>query len=180
MISRSHPVLTFITVTAAVIGTCAGVCTIIEFLQPATPKVPPEPNSPLAEPAPVSQQNLGGSWWIDNTTRETTHDEYVGLKIGYKIFIQMTDYSTFEGSGEKWTENGKEVTGRAHTPIRIEGSIDGDEVSALFWEQGTQRATTGQFLWKRGSSDDQWIGEFLSTAAHSSGPSILYRQKGDK
>ena len=175
MISRSRPVLTFVTVTAAIIGSCAGICTVIQFLRPETPNLPAEPNSPSGEPTPVSQPNLEGSWWIDNTTRETTHDEYIGLKTGYKIFIQMTGSNTFEASGEKWTENGKEVTGRAHTPIKIEGSIDGNIISALFWEKGTQRATTGQFLWKRGSSEDHWVGEFSSTAAHSSGPSVLYQ-----
>jgi len=178
--SRSHPILTFVTLTAAIIGSCAGVCTIIQFLRSETPNLPTEPNSPSGEPTPTSQPSLEGAWWIDNTTRETTHDEYVGLNIGYKIFIHMTDSDIFEASGEKWTENGKEVTGRAHTPIRIEGSIDGNTISALLWEQGTQRATTGQFIWKRRSSDDDWIGEFSSTSAHSSGPSVLYRQEGEK
>lgn len=177
MVSRRQPIWVLITVMAAVIGSLAGVCTVIQFFRSNVTILPTEPNDPSPKPTPSPPSNLQGSWWIYNTISKTTHARYFGLKVGYKVFIRMTGSNNFEGTGEKWTENGKEVTGRAHTPIRIKGSVEANTISALFWEEGTQRGTTGRFHWTRSDTDETWIGEFSSTAASSSGPSVLSRNK---
>lgn len=123
---------------------------------------------PHLDPPP----NINGSWIIETKTTDTSYSAFKNLDLTYTVqFVQ--DGNSFKGSGEKTTENGREVEGKAHTPIRIMGTINGDSIDASFTEEGTVRESHGEFHWKL--SKDSCVGTFLTTAANSKGTSSLSR-----
>ena len=57
----------------------------------------------------------------------------------------------------------------SRTPIRVNGSIEGDQVVATFVEEGMPRPTNGRFTWKLDGQSAALSGTFVSAAANSSG-----------
>ena len=88
--------------------------------------------------------DLTGTWIIRNTVLSTKYTPYQGLTLGYRISFQQTG-TRLIGDGEKWWENEQEVSGKAHTPIHMEGTVEGDNIRATFTEQGARRQTSGYF-----------------------------------
>ncbi len=116
------------------------------------------------------RHDITGSWTIETHTVDTSYSHFKDMDLTYTVqFIQ--DGSNFRGTGEKTTENGREVMGKAHTPIKIIGTIKGDSIDASFTEDGTERESHGEFHWKL--KDGAGAGTFMSTAANSSGSSSL-------
>jgi hypothetical protein len=115
--------------------------------------------------------NLTGEWKIVNTIDSTSYPLYQDMQLGYRIFLQQ-DGKKITGEGEKCWENGKEIPSTAHSPISIEGILDGMVVTATCTEKGARRSTSGSFIWTV-SPDGRIIkGNFTSTAANSRGTSI--------
>jgi len=115
--------------------------------------------------------NLNGEWKIINIVVSTSYSPYQDMQLGYRIFLQQ-DGKKITGKGEKWWENGKEIPSTAHSPIVIEGTLDGMMVTATFTEKGARRITSGSFIWTVSPDGRMLKGSFTSTAANSQGTSI--------
>ena len=53
--------------------------------------------------------NLSGEWFLTHKIEKTTHEIFLGLELGYRIFIQQKNNKQITIVGEKWTENGKDI-----------------------------------------------------------------------
>jgi hypothetical protein len=144
------------TVVAAILGTIASIIAIQDYRD----KHP--------------RYDLSGTWIIENTVEHSSYGPYRGGQITFRIAFTQSG-TDLTGVGEKWTEFGQQVSGRAHAPIRIQGKIDGSRIHATFIEQGVSRETYGDFDWRISDDSGRWVGTFSSTAAASQGPSILKR-----
>ncbi len=121
-----------------------------------------------------SRYNLSGKWIITNTIQSTSFHPYQGLKLGYTVFL--TQHGTdITGTGEKESENGRDLPAGAHSHINITGSINGKKITATFVEEGTERKTEGTFDWTCESKTSALAGTFTSTAADAAGPSVAHR-----
>ena len=114
--------------------------------------------------------NINGTWTVALRVEKTSYNAFRNLELTYTIQIVQSGTS-FSGSGEKTTEAGHELAGKAHTPISLTGTMDGDIIDAEYTENGVDRESHGEFHWKFASG--KWSGTFLSTAADSSGTTFL-------
>lgn len=149
-------------ILAAVAGLIGNLDRIREFLQPS----------------------VEGAWMITNTVEESTFSPYRGLSVTYQVFLTH-DGRQLTGTGEKVMENGKAIPVRAHSPIEIDGGVEGGRVIARFVlkpaPDGAARETRGQFEWH--AMGDGFLsrkatrleGTFSSTGASSRGRSIGVR-----
>ncbi|HKD50475.1 MAG TPA: hypothetical protein VKB90_06745 [Candidatus Acidoferrum sp.] len=121
-----------------------------------------------------SRYDLTGQWTITNTIVSTSYQPYKGLKLGYTVFL--TQHGTdITGTGEKESEDGKDLPSGAHTPIEVNGSISGRKITATFIEKGAKRESEGTFSWTYQAKTKGLAGTFTSTAADTSGPSTASR-----
>ena len=121
-----------------------------------------------------SRYDLTGKWIITNTIQSTSYHPYQGLKLGYTVFL--TQHGTdITGTGEKESENGRDLPVGAHSHVNITGSISGKKIAATFIEEGTERKTEGTFDWTYESGTSSLAGKFTSTAADAAGPSVAHR-----
>ena len=138
----------------------------------------PEVKRVTAEPAThaAKVQDLTGEWQVINTVHQTAYKSFGNMKVGFRLKINQQG-KQFTGRGEKFSENGQTLRANSRTPIRVTGSIDGDNVVATFVEDGRMRKTNGRFVWKLQNGGDQLAGTFVSTAANSSGRSAVTKQQ---
>ena len=136
----------------------------------------PATTTPSVEASPAEVQNLAGEWSIVNTIENSSYPQYLNLRLGYRIVIKQSG-SQFTGEGTKIYENGQEMDTAEQTPIHINGSIDQDTVIASFVEEGLRRTTSGKFVWRLAQNGNQLRGTFVSSAAKSSGSSVVTREK---
>ena len=115
--------------------------------------------------------NLTGEWKLINIVESTSYYLYQDMQLGYRIFLQQ-DGTKVTGKGEKCWENGKEIPSTAHSPIFIEGTLDGMKLTATFTEEGARRITSGSFVWTVSPDGRMLQGSFTHTAANSRGTSI--------
>ena len=136
---------------------------------PASPRVKPDdqPNT--------TAQNLSGKWTIVNTIETTSYQSFKNLKLGFDLSIAQNGTS-FTGRGLKVSENGRTLPVNSRTPIQVKGSINGDRVEAIFYEEGTGRKTNGKFVWRIDSTGRGLTGSFNTTAARSRGKSAATRE----
>ena len=114
--------------------------------------------------------NLTGEWVITNIIETTSFRPYQNLKLEYRIFLKQNEKNV-SGRGEKCKENGRELPSQAHTPIYIDGIIDGKKLTATFNEEGARRTTAGYFVWNISQNGKNLEGNFTSTAADTRGSS---------
>lgn len=117
-----------------------------------------------------SHYDLSGEWTITNTIQSTSYRPYQGLKLGYTVYLTQRG-TDLTGTGEKESEDGKDLGPKGHTPIKITGVIKGREITATFAEEGTKRNSEGTFNWTYQPKSKSLLGTFTSTAADASGPS---------
>lgn len=132
--------------------------------------VPAKPKNDVNQVA----QNLSGKWNVVNTVESTSYGSYKNLKIGFNLSIDQNG-KQFTGSGLKVSENGRTLPANSRTPIQLKGSIEGNQIEATFFEEGTARKTNGRFVWridKAGALN----GTFVSTAARARGKSAARRE----
>ena len=132
---------------------------------PAPVVAQPEPNHDSTFPA----QDLTGKWSVVNTVQKTSYSSFNNMEIGFNLSIEQSGKG-FTGKGEKVSENGRSLPRASRTPIQVQGSIDGDKVEAIFYEQGTTRKTNGRFVWRIDKTGGL-SGTFITNAARSSGKS---------
>jgi hypothetical protein len=119
--------------------------------------------------------NLSGEWFLTHKIEKTTHEIFLGLELGYRIFIQQKNNKQITIVGEKWTENGKDIPTTAQTPIHLEGTLEDNILSLHFTEEGTRRKSSGRATWQV-IDKDTIKGRFVSTAANASGNCWLKRK----
>ena len=124
-----------------------------------------EPNQEPAVPA----QDLTGKWSVVNTVQKSSYSSFNNMEIGFNLSIEQSGKG-FTGKGEKVSENGRSLPEGSRTPIQVQGSINGDRVEAIFYEQGTTRKTNGRFVWRIDKAG-ALSGTFITNAARSSGKS---------
>src|SRR5678816_1966266 len=107
--------------------------------------------------------------------RTTSYQSFKNMKIGFHVSIDQSGTS-FTGSGQKVSENGRPLPVKSRTPIQVEGSINGDRVEATFFEEGTARKTNGRFVWRIDRAGRGLTGSFATTAARSRGKSAATRE----
>jgi len=129
-----------------------------------------------AETAPSRTPNLSGEWILVNTIEQTSYPAFRNLRIGYHLRITQTG-TEFQGEGEKYLENGLEMNPSQRTPIHVNGQVSSDRVSATFVEEGLRRTTTGSFDWSLMRYANELHGTFVSSAAKSSGSSVVTRSR---
>ena len=121
-------------------------------------------------------QDLTGEWHVINTVDQTTYRSFQDMQIGFRLKIEQNG-KDFTATGEKVSENGQPLPARSRTPIRVTGSIDGDNVVATFVEDGRARRTNGRFAWRLQDENAGLTGTFVTGAAKSSGKSAATREQ---
>lgn len=142
-----------------------------ETLFPTREPLPPPTPQLQAQPEP---HDLAGEWRLLNTIESTTYSPFLGLELGYRLFLDQ-DGNRIEGRGEKFWEDGDEVAHTARTPITLSGTISGDSVTATCREEGARRVTTCRFNWLIVGGGTELQGTFTSTAANAQGTSVARR-----
>ena len=132
-------------------------------------------NRPTPEPTPERTADLSGKWNMVNTIESTSYPAYMNLRIGYQLVINQTG-TEFTADGQKVSENGRPMADYERTPIHVTGSVNQSVISATFVEEGLRRTTSGSFEWTI-TDGNQLRGTFVSTAARSSGSSIVTRER---
>lgn len=137
-------------------------------------EVTPEPAQPVAnaEERDANIHDLTGEWRVINTIEKTAYKSFDNMQVGFRLTINQNG-NEFTASGVKFSENGQTLPAAQRTPIRVQGSIEGDKVVATFTEDGRVRRTNGRFVWKLQNGNDSLAGTFVSNAAKSSGRSTL-------
>ena len=144
-------------------------------------EVNPEPAQPVAnaeerdanvEERDTNVHDLTGEWRVINTIEKTAYKSFDNMQVGFRLTINQNG-NEFTASGVKFSENGQTLPAAQRTPIRVQGSIEGDKVVATFTEDGRTRRTNGRFVWKLENGNDSLAGTFVSNAAKSSGRSTL-------
>lgn len=121
-----------------------------------------------------ARYDLSGRWIVENTVEQTSYRPFKNMKSTFTVSFTQNG-TEFTGVGEKSTINGRPVSGRDHTPLKVEGSIEGRKIHATFTETGVERETSGDFDWEISTNGKRCTGNFHSTAAATSGPSIMRR-----
>ena len=133
--------------------------------QPAAqPTQQPETQTTAAVP------DLTGNWTVINTVEQTAYEPYRNMEIGFNVAINQAGRD-FTGTGEKISENGRNLPAAGRTPIQVKGTIDGDKIQATFSENGAVRKTNGRFVWRIDRGSGGLTGTFVSTAARTRGKS---------
>jgi hypothetical protein len=133
-------------------------------------------NRPTPTPTPAKVLSMSGEWNMVNTIERTSYPAYANLRLGYHLVFNQTG-TEFTADGEKISESGRPMADYERTPIHVTGSVDQNSVSATFVEEGLRRKTSGRFEWTLTTDGTQLRGTFSSTAARSSGSSIVTRGK---
>jgi hypothetical protein len=123
----------------------------------------------------VNAHDLAGEWRVINTVENTAYKSYNHMQVGFRLNIKQSG-KDFTATGEKFSENGRNLPQNSRTPIQVTGSIDGDKIVATFVEDGLMRRTNGRFVWKLQSDGTGLTGTFVSTAANSRGKSAAIKQ----
>jgi cytoskeletal protein RodZ len=110
---------------------------------------------------------VAGSWDLATNVESATYKAYHGMRLGYRVRLEQQG-NRITGTGHKWTENGRELAPKARTPIKLEGTAEGQRLTLNFTEQGARRPSNGKFI-LHVTDDGLLRGRFSSTAARSSG-----------
>ena len=173
--SRLVPALLLLLVTAIV---AAAAIALFNRMRRSESTASVAPAAQTSTPANVAQQpdataavpDLNGNWNVVNTVEQTAYEPYRNMEIGFNVAINQAGRD-FTGTGEKISENGRNLNSSGRTAIQVKGTIDGDQVHATFSENGASRKTNGQFVWRIDKGAGGLTGTFVSTAARTSGKS---------
>lgn len=125
--------------------------------------------------AAPAADNLSGLWTLSTLVETSSYSSYEGLQLGYRVRLEQ-DGTRVTGFGEKVMENGTDLSSRARTPIRVQGTIDGERITLTFVERGARRSSTGRFVLHLDDGAGVLRGRFTSDAARSTGRVEARRQ----
>jgi len=131
----------------------------------------------LAQPIqPRAAHNLTGKWQMVDVVESSALPQFEGLRLGFQVFLHQQG-NEISGTGEKWTENGRQLPPGARSLIMIEGSVSGDLLDATFTEVGARRSTTGILRLRIKEKGNRLEGRFACTAADSRGQSTATKAR---
>jgi hypothetical protein len=133
----------------------------------------PEPGAAAIVGTADAADDVSGAWSVTSHVEAATVDAYKNLILGFRLQLEQHG-NRVVGTGYKVSENGAALSARRRTPINVEGTLDGNRLALNFAEQGTRRASAGQFVLDL-SDDGSFRGRFKSDAAHSSGVTVAVR-----
>jgi 1A family penicillin-binding protein len=145
--------------------------------QPAAPQDDARDSRPKVLPPAIYEvgaPDLSGSWALITQIRSTAVPEYRGLRLGYELELEQRG-GRLVGRGRKLSENGRPIAGAARTAIELDGSVQGNEVTLAFREQGTRRSSGGTFRFSVSPDSRGLGGTFDSDAADTSGSAVATR-----
>jgi hypothetical protein len=121
-----------------------------------------------------ASSDLSGWWELTNRIQTSKVGDYVGLRLGYQLKLEQ-DGNRISGRGQKWTEDGRRLSGSARSPIRVSGTIDGDTLTLEFTEQGARRSSGGGFTLHLSADRTALRGSFWSDVAGTTGSTLARR-----
>ena len=116
------------------------------------------------------EHDLTGEWLVVNTFDETAYNKYKGMALGYSLFITQ-DGGRIKCHGEKTTENGVELVGKARVAVEGHGTYADGTVRITFIERGLRRTSNGSFVLTVVDDGRSATGGFSTTVANSKGTS---------
>ncbi|MDC5855959.1 hypothetical protein [Vibrio europaeus] len=117
--------------------------------------------------------DLTGQWGLTLIIENTAYNPYQGLEVGYQVYLNQTN-DKVTGTGEKVTENHKDLPISQRVKIDMEGRLVGSQLDLLFTLYGHKRDTIGQFR-LTSTGDNELKGTFSTTGASASGSVSLTR-----
>jgi hypothetical protein len=118
--------------------------------------------------------DVSGRWLLTNAIETTTHAPYSGMRVRFRVRLEQHGERVV-GRGEKFTVDDRPVPPAQRTPITLEGTIRGREVTLRFVERGSRRTSRGGFHWYVSPDGRRLQGTFESTAAGARGRSHASR-----
>ncbi len=128
----------------------------------------------VVEPEDRETIDLSGWWELTNRIQSSEYEDYVGLRLGYQLKLEQ-DGNRITGRGQKWTENGRSLSGSARSPIRVSGTIDGTTLHLDFTEEGSLRSSHGSFTLHLSADRTALRGSFWSDVAGTTGSTLARR-----
>jgi cytoskeletal protein RodZ len=139
----------------------------------AAPPVTHDPASSTTGATPGNADSVSGAWNITSKVESATLAAYKDLMLGFRLeLLQRGD--RIVGEGHKISENGTPLPARRKTPIKVEGTLEGNRLALDFTEVGARRASGGRFVLYL-AEDGSFRGRFTSDAARSSGGTVAVR-----
>jgi hypothetical protein len=143
--------------------------------------VMPRPAPPSAEEraasttgaTPENADSVSGAWNVTSQVESATIAAYKDLMLGFRLDLEHVG-NRVVGEGHKVSENGAPLPQRRRTPIKVEGTLEGNRLVLDFTEVGARRTSAGHFLLYL-SEDGSFRGRFQSDAAQSSGVTVAVR-----
>lgn len=129
---------------------------------------------PAPAPRRAEHEDLAGWWELETRIRSSAVERYEGLRLGFRVYLRQ-DGDRLTGHGEKIQENGRSLPGARRTPIDLEGSVDGREVTLRFTERGAQRESAGTLRLTLTPDRSTMTGSFRSGAASARGGARMLR-----
>jgi hypothetical protein len=129
---------------------------------------------PRAEEDVDDEPDLSGRWLLTNAIEDTSYGPYAGMRIRFRVRLEQHG-DRIVGHGEKFTVDDKPVPPSQRTPIMLEGSIRGRDVTVSFVERGTRRASHGGFHWRVSPDGKRLQGTLDSSAGNARGRSHASR-----
>ena len=115
--------------------------------------------------------NLVGEWKLNLKINSTSYNTYQGMSVGYKLFLNQNG-KVITGQGEKWLVNNKEIPFNQHSPISMDGTLNGNNLVLSFKLKGSKRETVGAFVLKV-QNQNKLVGTFSTTGANSKGDVVF-------
>jgi len=141
---------------AGIIGVTAGILSILGGLEVYYLK--------------MTTKDFSGQWKITCNIKASSYRLYIGKSTGWKVFFTQTGDKLY-GRGEMTWVDDKEIPFSQHSPITMDGTVDGDEITLNYTISGERRLSYGEIKLMM-DSDVLAQGTFSGTAANSSGSSV--------
>ena len=123
---------------------------------------------------PENADTVSGAWNLTSKVESATFTAYRNLMLGFRLDLEQRGNQVV-GAGRKVSENGAALPARRRTPIKVEGTLEGNRLALDFTEVGARRRSAGRFLLYL-AEDGSFRGRFRSDAAQSSGVTVAVRE----
>lgn len=118
---------------------------------------------------PEENKKIDGEWIMTSTIREADSEQYIGMKVKWKLYITENS-NKVTGTAEKVAIDNNELDYNLRTTLTIEGNIKEDKLNLNYVEKGKIRNTSGIFI--ATISGDEFSGQFSQTASNTKGEII--------
>lgn len=143
-------------------------------LESTTPPTAQDPAPTTTAGTPEKVDTVSGAWNVTSKVESATLAAYEDLMLGFRLELAQRGNQVV-GEGRKVSENGAALPARRRTPIKVEGTLEGNRLALDFTETGSRRKSAGRFVLYL-AEDGSFRGRFTSDAAQSSGVTIAVRE----